>query len=45
MFDIAGKKQLSQQAQSSRELLQLGSLRKGIYIMLVGNEKYKIVKL
>lgn len=45
LFDIAGKKQLSQQAQSNREHLQLGGLRKGIYIMMVGNEKYKIVKM
>ncbi|HLP04885.1 MAG TPA: lamin tail domain-containing protein, partial [Paludibacter sp.] len=43
--DLAGKVIVSSECRSDREIIQVGQLRRGLYIVTVGNSAVKMVKL
>ena len=45
VFDLTGKLLSQQLCTNEKEVIELGSLLKGIYLISIGTENYKIIKL
>ena len=45
IFDLAGNALLQKECTVDKETLELSNLQRGIYIITVGNDKFKFVKL